>query len=73
MLEKISLNKEEKETFEDLKKYYKCVFKCSSCNKLYGCVGEDNTNLCPICFYKIINAKGIKTRKINKTKLKQEV
>lgn len=43
------LNKTQKELANDLLKFYKYVFICNRCGRVYGSDNKEKYKLCPIC------------------------
>jgi hypothetical protein len=48
------LKSEEREIFKDLKKYYKRIFRCKKCKRLYGSDFEKVSKICRICSKEIV-------------------
>jgi rubrerythrin len=43
------LNDREKEETRDLLKFYKYIYQCNSCGRIYGADKNERLKVCPVC------------------------
>lgn len=51
------LNNTQKEDTEDLLRYYKLVYICNTCGRVYGSNNKERHKICPICETEMIRGR----------------